>query len=502
MSSKKGKSHISRCLVECIRNLNPPGRFLKKKSGSGVWEDVGDDVAREKTSQALRDAVSALGSGGNADAPDDVVDGSPSLPYFPTPSNQSHVASTASHHDMEHEELTLPSSPPTISSSHKPTLDPIAMPRFPRQRAISAPPMSYSAPHNAIGTTYHHPQTYAEDHRRSTSSGAIAPSSNMMYQHQHHHLENHQLMANANANDIFTSQRAGTPHKPSQPSQHMNISTSISNPSNLNASFSAVVSPDSIQPWVLPHAKVHVSTPVSPDYPARAPWGRTSVHLHVDAKQSQVHSAAPQSAPSSTAVRSTNTLGSVQYSPIRENSYHGASSQMFTQHSPQDNRSSSYHPSSSSVATTGPQGSKLNARNASSTSIALSAMEGTGRHEHHFNLPSALPAASAATTQPLSPQRLQHGSHYHLSHAYSNTYAHRDYHTHPTNAHSAPPLHNRARPNSEMQVDLGELEDFDLFNGELLDSDLSPMVNQLSSDDTDRDDKYSQFKNDMSPYDG
>ena len=68
--------------------------------------------------------------------------------------------------------------------------------------------------------------------------------------------------------------------------------------------------------------------------------------------------------------------------------------------------------------------------------------------------------------------------------------------THPTNAHSAPPFHNRGRQSSEMQEDLGELEDFDLFNGALLDSDLSPMVNQLS-DDTDRDDKYSQFKQEM-----
>lgn len=39
--------------------MNPPGRFLKKNS-DGVWEDVGDEVAREKASQALRDAVSLV----------------------------------------------------------------------------------------------------------------------------------------------------------------------------------------------------------------------------------------------------------------------------------------------------------------------------------------------------------------------------------------------------------------------------------------------------------
>lgn len=57
-ASKKGKSCISRDLVKQVRNLNPPGRFLKKNNGTGAWEDVGDDVAREKASQVLRDAVS------------------------------------------------------------------------------------------------------------------------------------------------------------------------------------------------------------------------------------------------------------------------------------------------------------------------------------------------------------------------------------------------------------------------------------------------------------
>lgn len=39
--------------------MTPPGRFLKKNNITGEWEDVGDEVAREKASQALRDAVSA-----------------------------------------------------------------------------------------------------------------------------------------------------------------------------------------------------------------------------------------------------------------------------------------------------------------------------------------------------------------------------------------------------------------------------------------------------------
>jgi len=38
--------------------MKPSGRFLRKCSASsGDWEDVGDDIAREKTSQVLRDAI-------------------------------------------------------------------------------------------------------------------------------------------------------------------------------------------------------------------------------------------------------------------------------------------------------------------------------------------------------------------------------------------------------------------------------------------------------------
>jgi len=60
IASKNGKSCISRNLVKLVRCMSPPGRFLKKNNATGTWEDVGDDVAREKASQVLRDAVSLL----------------------------------------------------------------------------------------------------------------------------------------------------------------------------------------------------------------------------------------------------------------------------------------------------------------------------------------------------------------------------------------------------------------------------------------------------------
>lgn len=57
-SAKKGKSDMSRDLVQQVRDLTPPGRFLKRNPITNDWEDVGDDIAREKISQVLRDAVS------------------------------------------------------------------------------------------------------------------------------------------------------------------------------------------------------------------------------------------------------------------------------------------------------------------------------------------------------------------------------------------------------------------------------------------------------------
>lgn len=59
-ASKKEKSDISRGLVTHIRNLDPPGRFLKRDPTNRCWHDVGDEAAREKASQALRDALGEL----------------------------------------------------------------------------------------------------------------------------------------------------------------------------------------------------------------------------------------------------------------------------------------------------------------------------------------------------------------------------------------------------------------------------------------------------------
>ena len=40
--------------------MNPPGRFLDKNTDTGLWSDIGDRKAIEKTSQALRDGAAVL----------------------------------------------------------------------------------------------------------------------------------------------------------------------------------------------------------------------------------------------------------------------------------------------------------------------------------------------------------------------------------------------------------------------------------------------------------
>jgi hypothetical protein len=52
---KREKRLIASSIVTEIRDLNPPGRFLTRDSKSGHWQDIGDEKARDKTSQALRE---------------------------------------------------------------------------------------------------------------------------------------------------------------------------------------------------------------------------------------------------------------------------------------------------------------------------------------------------------------------------------------------------------------------------------------------------------------
>lgn len=53
------KPNVARRIVRAIRCSDPPGRFLKKNKETGLWYDVGDKHAAEKTSQALREKTQA-----------------------------------------------------------------------------------------------------------------------------------------------------------------------------------------------------------------------------------------------------------------------------------------------------------------------------------------------------------------------------------------------------------------------------------------------------------
>lgn len=54
---KPKKPQYARMVVDAIRNLNPPGRFLKQDSETKLWFDIGDKKAIDKARQALREGA-------------------------------------------------------------------------------------------------------------------------------------------------------------------------------------------------------------------------------------------------------------------------------------------------------------------------------------------------------------------------------------------------------------------------------------------------------------
>ncbi|CAJ1970198.1 unnamed protein product [Cylindrotheca closterium] len=59
---KREKRLIASSIVSEIRALDPQGRFLARKGGkdNGFWYDIGDEKARDKTSQALRENAPSI----------------------------------------------------------------------------------------------------------------------------------------------------------------------------------------------------------------------------------------------------------------------------------------------------------------------------------------------------------------------------------------------------------------------------------------------------------
>ena len=69
------KAHIAAGIVNDIRTMDPPGRFLKEDKGTELWFDIGDAKAIKKTGQALRedapDIRPEIGGTGSYDSLDD-----------------------------------------------------------------------------------------------------------------------------------------------------------------------------------------------------------------------------------------------------------------------------------------------------------------------------------------------------------------------------------------------------------------------------------------------
>lgn len=163
-SSKKGKSYISRELVRAVRELNPPGRFLKKNL-DGVWEDVGDEVAREKASQALRDAVSITsptadrtGSSGD-DNERRISTGDPRMAYPP------HVPSSSSAEQLRR------------SSSAPPIMDKSPQERLERKTWAEAPQAAASTSYHSFQEQTSNGSWHEQSHQRTPPYPPVTPRS-------------------------------------------------------------------------------------------------------------------------------------------------------------------------------------------------------------------------------------------------------------------------------------------------------------------------------------
>jgi len=59
-TKKIEKAHMCANIVNYVRSLNPPGRFLEKDPATGLWTEMGDERARKKAGQALREDATEI----------------------------------------------------------------------------------------------------------------------------------------------------------------------------------------------------------------------------------------------------------------------------------------------------------------------------------------------------------------------------------------------------------------------------------------------------------
>jgi hypothetical protein len=87
------KQIIAMEVVRIWRGLSPPGRFLGKDEETGLWSDIGDEDARNKCSQTLREQMGKKRKNPN----DDVTASSSAAPsLLSSTSVPTYIAATAS----------------------------------------------------------------------------------------------------------------------------------------------------------------------------------------------------------------------------------------------------------------------------------------------------------------------------------------------------------------------------------------------------------------------
>lgn len=79
---KAQKGTFSKLIVDEIKALDPPGRFLKQDPKTKLWSDIGEKKALDKTRQALREGAPEIMKELNDDD-DSSADQSPRSPCSP-----------------------------------------------------------------------------------------------------------------------------------------------------------------------------------------------------------------------------------------------------------------------------------------------------------------------------------------------------------------------------------------------------------------------------------
>jgi hypothetical protein len=108
-------------------------RFLRKLDDSSKWEDVGDEIAREKTSQVLRDAIHAKKSFSTGSKPVQTAAKDADTIHTPGPqiSNEKRMATPSTNKDIQESRKTPATSASTASSGTELRNDEVFSPELP-----------------------------------------------------------------------------------------------------------------------------------------------------------------------------------------------------------------------------------------------------------------------------------------------------------------------------------------------------------------------------------